>query len=226
MHGCDTSMVVTVRDMQYTPHPNKIQPDGSAVWSGDLGPNIDDTVYVVTNTEFFSFQYTFEIEETNPKCRWESCTWDINKLSWSYNYNTDLEIGISKCTVYIAEHDDDYVILTATVKNGCPSSNDSIQSKIFLKSSFLDIDEQNATQSDFSVVPNPNNGQMKLVFNRFGGKVDVKVYDVTGNLIDSFATYNDADTNSFEYDMNCPKGLYFIVANGKEGTNAKKVVIR
>ena len=237
MHGCDTSMVVTVRDMQYTPHPYKIQPypnNGSTVWTGYHDPNVNDTIYVVTNTEFFSFQYTFRVKETKhnkSECHWSSCKWSINKPSWTIDtipggVQIQNDTCYSECTVYVADRDDDYVILTATVKNGCPSSNDSIQRKIFLKSSFLDIDEQNATQSDFNVVPNPNNGQMKLVFNRFGGKVDVKVYDVTGNLIDSFVTYNDSDTYSFEYDMNCPKGLYFIVANGKEGTIAKKVVIR
>ena len=67
---------------------------------------------------------------------------------------------------------------------------------------------------------------MALHFENMEGKVEVKVYDVTGNLIDSFVTYNDSCTSIFEYDMNCRKGLYFIVANGREGTKAKKVVVR
>jgi hypothetical protein len=122
----------------------------------------------------------------------------------------------------VAEHDDDIVVLTATAKNGC----DSIQRKIYLKSSFLDIDEQNTALSDLNIVPNPNNGQMTLIFNHFEGKVGVKVYDVMGNLMDSFETYNDTEYMTMEYQLNFSKGIYFIVANGKEGTIAKKVVIR
>ena len=67
---------------------------------------------------------------------------------------------------------------------------------------------------------------MKLVFNHFEGKVDIKVYDVTGNLIDSFVTFNDSESNIIEYNLDGLNGLYFIVANGKEGTLAKKVIIR
>ena len=80
--------------------------------------------------------------------------------------------------------------------------------------------------SDFSIVPNPNSGQMELVFNRFEGKVEVKVYDVMCNLIDNFVTYNDMESKVMEYQLTGSKGIYFFVVNGKEGTIAKKVVIK
>ena len=47
-----------------------------------------------------------------------------------------------------------------------------------------------------------------------------------GNLIDNFATYNDLESKVLEYKFNGSKGIYFFVANGKEGTVAKKVIIR
>ena len=68
---------------------------------------------------------------------------------------------------------------------------------------------------------------MKLVFDHFTGKVDIKVYDMTGSLIDDFQTYNGFDTNELEYNLESRgKGIYFFVATGKEGTVSKKVVIR
>ena len=228
-HGCDTSMVVTVRDMQYTPNPDKIHPypdDGSTVWSGISDPNILDTVYVVTNTEFFSFQYTFEIKETSPKCRWESCTWDISKPSWSIDYNTDLESGTSKCTIYVAEHDDDDVILTAAVKNGCPSSNDSILRKIYLKSSFLGVDENNGAAAKVSIVPNPNNGQMHINIEDMEGPTAIKVFDMTGNLIDAFETNIGTSRYSYDYAMKQhAEGIYFFVFTNNSQVFTKKVVI-
>ncbi|MBQ5455700.1 MAG: T9SS type A sorting domain-containing protein, partial [Prevotella sp.] len=60
----------------------------------------------------------------------------------------------------------------------------------------------------------------------FEGKVDIKVYDAMGNLIDSFVTFNDMDSKTLEYNLRARKGIYFLVANGKGGTIAKKVIIR
>ena len=226
--GCYREQTYHIENMKYSPSPTKIHPkDSSTVWSGIPDPNALDTAYVVTNTEFFSFQYIFRIEETYNRCVWdEDCHWTINKPSWVIEYDPTPKVDngkyYSECTVYVAEHDDDIVVLTATAKNGC----DSIQRKIYLKSSFLDIDEQNIDLSVLSIVPNPNNGQMTLIFNHFEGKVGVKVYDVMGNLMDSFETYNDMETKTMEYQLDGSKGIYFIVANGKEGTIAKKVVIR
>ena len=228
---CDSTYVLNL-NLKYSPSPNKIHPspNSPAVWSGVVDPNVDDTAYVVTNTEFFSFQYTFRVKESKhdtTECLWNRCKWSINKPSWAIDtipggVKIENDTCFSDCTVYVAERDEDYVILTAIISNGC----DSIQRKIYLKSSFLGMDENNSAAAKVSIVPNPNKGQMALHFENMEGKVEVKVYDVTGNLIDSFVTYNDTGTNIFEYDMNGPKGLYFIVANGREGTIAKKVVIR
>ena len=91
--------------------------------------------------------------------------------------------------------------------------------------SFYGIDE--LTNADFSVVPNPNNGQMKLNFDGLTGKINVKVYDMKGALIDDFTTSNNTDSGSYSYQMKKrSEGIYFFVATGKEGTIAKKVIIQ
>ena len=222
---CDSTYVLNL-NITYSPSPEKIIcTTPSAVVFGMPGAEAD-TVAVVTNTEFFSFQYSFYVVEPNRECIWNSCKWSINKPSWSLG---DTLTGLSpdgtyysKCTVYVAERDDDYVVLTATIYNGCNSE----ERNIYLKPSFFDIEEQYNSQPDFTIVPNPNDGQMTLIFNRFEGKVNVKVYDVTGNMIDSFETCNDLESKALEYELNARKGIYFFVANGREGSVAKKVVIR
>jgi hypothetical protein len=81
--------------------------------------------------------------------------------------------------------------------------------------------------SRFDVVPNPNNGQMTFNFEHLTGKIDVKVYDMRGVLIDNIQTYNTIESHSLTYDMNKrAEGLYLFVATGKEGTVSKKVVIQ
>ena len=67
---------------------------------------------------------------------------------------------------------------------------------------------------------------MTLRFEHLTGKINVKVYDMTGNLIDAMQTFNDLDSVSIPYDMKGrAEGMYFFVANSKEGTVTKKVVV-
>ena len=230
--GCD-SIVYLDLTLSYSPTPNKIQPypnNGSTVWSGDPDPNVNDIVYVVTNTEFFSFQYTFRVKESKhdtTECLWNRCKWSINKPSWAIDtipggVQIENDSCFSDCTVYVAERDEDYVILTAIISNGC----DSDTCRIYLKSSFLDIDDQNIVQSDFNVIPNPNNGEMDLHLEQLTGKVSIKVYDMQGALVDVIETYNDLDAKTLHYAMeHTSSGIYFFVATAKEGTIAKKVII-
>ena len=57
--------------------------------------------------------------------------------------------------------------------------------------------------------------------------VNMKVYDMTGSLIDQFETYNDAVYNTLTYNLNHhSEGIYYFVATAKEGMVAKKVVIK
>ena len=77
------------------------------------------------------------------------------------------------------------------------------------------------------MVPNPNKGQMTLNFDHLTGKVDVRVYDMRGTLIDQFTTYNGNAPTQYTYNMRSKSdGIYFFVATSKEGTVAKKVIIQ
>ncbi len=223
--SCHREQTVYVENMKYTPKPSKVKAvDPATVVYGWAGAEAD-TAAVVTNTEFFSFQYTFYVEESNSKCIWDSCVWSISKPSWDIEFNPEptLRDGkyYSECKVFVADEDDDFVVLAAIVDNGCGTDT----CKIYLKSSFLDVEENVHAAVGVDIIPNPNKGQMTLVFNGFEGKSSVKVFDVTGNLVDSFETYNDSECKVLEYNLSGRKGMYFFVVNGKEGILAKKVLI-
>ena len=134
-----------------------------------------------------------------------------------------------RCKIYVLNHVDDTVWLTARAFNRC--ATEGIEQRYWFICSFYGLDENGPSTGsgtvNFNVIPNPNDGQMKLVFDHLTGKVDIKVYDMMGNLIDDVQTYNGFDTNELEYNMEGrAKGIYFFVATGKEGTASKKVIVR
>jgi len=76
------------------------------------------------------------------------------------------------------------------------------------------------------VMPNPNNGQMTLNFEHMTGKIDIKVYDMRGVLIDQLQTFGTTERHNLSYQCDTKgDGIYCFVATSKEGTLVRKVVI-
>ena len=225
-YGCD-SVVYLDLTIFHAPNPKKIRCTNSGAVVYGVPDAEADTIAVVTNTEFFSFQYTFRIEDANDELWDDTCRWTISKPTWAIEYDTIPKVTndgkyYSECKVYVADHDDNLVELTATPKNGCGIN----ERKFYLKSSFLGIDEQNAIQPELNIVPNPNNGQMTLNFEHTAGPVEVCVYDMLGTLIDRLMIENNADSFYVPYQLNTKcAGIYCFVATGRNGKIAKKVIL-
>ncbi len=210
--GCYYEISLHIMHMNYTPQPVIYCPN----------PNTPNPHWPITATEFNVNRYTYRVRDDGKSdiSRWkmDQCKWRISKTSWRLVPNTEDPL---ECTVYAMDWVADSICLSFKAVNDC----DSTIAEYWLHPSFYGMNDAETTRADFNVVPNPNNGQMTLVFDRLEGKVEVKVYDVLGNLIDNFETYNDMEYKAVEYQLQGPKGIYFIVANGKEGTIVKKVVI-
>jgi len=219
--GCDSIVDLTLT-LNHTPSPIIAYTEDDYYKDGD-------TLAVITNTEFFSFKYDFFVEDDLGHINdWDSSVWHISKDSWMIDtipaeYQNETERRY--CRVYVAEHDETPVVLECTIYNShCEPY--SITRRLYLKSSFFGIDEQDAENCAFNIIPNPNNGTMELRFENMEGKVEVKVYDMMGNMLDSFVTYNEEVSKTIQYKLSTGKGIYFLVANGKNGTIAKKMVIK
>jgi hypothetical protein len=217
---CENSYKVIITNMQYTPNPDPIEfyGNGTAPW-------------VIPATEFQINFYEFVLKEHNPACKWDSVDWKFCKRDPQSGQLVDSDLNwriLEKgplhdtCKVYVLSYTPDTVWLRATAYNEC--QREGVHRDYWMVCSFYDIDEQEGT--GFEVIPNPNNGQMELRFTSLTGKIEVKVYDMRGVLIDQFQTYNETGDSHVPYNMNRhPNGIYYFVATSREGTTARKVAI-
>ena len=210
---CDSIVTIHV-EFDYSPSPSPICP---VDWD-NTAPH-----WVITASEFQINTYDFNLWDTNPLCHWDTVIWSFDEpLEWV------LEPGGDKgkyCKVFVLNHVDDTVWLTAHVFNRC-APEEGVERRYWMLCSFYGVDEQKENKAEFSVIPNPNNGQMTLSFQHFTGKIDVKVYDMKGNLVDRFQTYNDLPDNTIPYESkHYASGIYFFVATGREGLITKKVIV-
>ena len=217
---CD-SIVTFPLTLEYTPGPSEIYP----VDANNTAPH-----WVVTATEFQINSYDFSIyEEEHPgSCHWDSVKWEFedSRVEWLLELDESTNPPGKNCKMYVLNYIEDTIWLDAIAYNKCNLPEGSRQRYWFV-CSYYGIEEQAEVTADFSVVPNPNNGSMTINFEKLTGKIDLKVYDMQGNLIDQFSTYSIGGPESMQYDMkHRAEGIYFFVATGKEGTAAKKVVIR
>lgn len=212
--GCDSLVTMNVH-FDYTPDPTPIYP---------MDPDNTAPHWVVSSTEFQINTYDFQFWDNNPICNWDTVHWEFeSETGWVLEpFNEKAKC----CKIYVLNHLEDTVWLRATAYNRCEPDH-GVSRRYWLVCSFYGIDENNASMGSFDVLPNPNNGQMTLSFENVSGKVNMRVYDMRGNLIDDFDMYNSAASQTINYDMgHRTNGIYFFVATNKDGVISKKVIVR
>lgn len=213
IYDCDSLVTMNVQ-FDYTPHPTDIQP---------MDATNEAPHWVVTATEFQINSYDFNFWDTNPNCHWDTVTWTCDEAP---NWVLEPFGSIGQCCkVYVLNYVEDTLWLRARAFNRC--TNEGVEQRYWLVCSFYGVEEMESSLANFDVIPNPNNGQMRLDFEYLTGNIDVRVYDMKGCLIDKFQTFNANGPYSYTYNMKAKNdGIYFFVATSKEGTVAKKVVIQ
>ncbi len=199
-------------NLSYTPHPFIDSYNPYAHWP-------------ITATEFNVNRYTFFVNDTVSKiAKWKTdqCKWEISWDSWRIVPDEDNPL---KCQVYAMDWIEDTIWLSFKAVNAC-SGEEGVIAKYWLCPSFYGINDSETSLSDFNIVPNPNHGEMELRLEQLTGKVNIKVYDMRGALVDVIETYNDLDSKTLHYTLeHTSSGFYFFVTTAKEGTIAKKVII-
>lgn len=212
--GCDSIMHLDLT-LEYTPDPTEIYPKD---------PDNTAPHWVITATEFQINSYDFTFWDKNDLCVWDSVSWSFENpdVKWVIEPDTTTTPVGKSCKIYVLNLVNDTVWLSARVYNNCEPQG--IERRYWFMCSFYGIEEE--TSANFNIVPNPNNGQMRLEFENLEGKIDVKVYDMKGLLMDDFQTFCQSNT-VLTYDMKSQvEGIYLFVVTSKAGTMTKKVIIR
>lgn len=205
--GCLSERTIIVERMEYTPAPE--------IKCVNVGV---DPHYVITATEFNVNRYTYRAVDTLSEDSWTDCKWALSKDSWQL---VSSEEDPHSCIVYPMELVEDTVWLTFTAHNRC--APEGITKSFYLIPSFYGLDESSSI-ADFTVTPNPNQGEMTLQFGRIVGKTDIKVYNMNGALIDRFEHFSDGNPFPYQIAHDVP-GIYFFVVTAHDSCIARKVIV-
>ena len=215
---CEYQVRLIINNMQYTPHP--------VIDCSDL--NVANPHWPITATEFNVNRYTYHVtDDVSDISRWDlgQCEWSISKNSWRIVPNPSGNNPL-ECTVYAMDWVPDSICLSFKAVNSC-SGNEGVIAEYWLHPSFYGVEEQEAYPAAVSVIPNPNNGQMQLRFENIEGNLNIKVYSLTGTLVDAFELKSVKTGETHEYSMKrLMNGIYFFnISDGKRSVTRKVVVI-
>ena len=206
--GCD-SLVVLHLQLDYSPDFDRVE----------------GNPWVVGGSEF---QYTIERYwiNTHPQ--------STHETEWKLYYPDGTEFkkwdvvpydNGDKCNVYIYTFERDSIELRANTRStGDCECGEYTHSK-WIHCGYYGVGETTA-QLEADIFPNPNDGNMTLSFDNVMGYVDVKVYNITGGLVDQLSLFNGYGHQTYEYKSSrLSPGVYFFEFSSKEGRITKKVVI-
>ena len=190
-------------------------------------PRVEGNSWVVGGSEFQFSVEKFWIE-THPKST-HTTTWRLKRKDGSnFNKWDIVEYGGPKfdsCLIYIYTFELDTIFLEAyTMSTGTCQCGTYTHSKPIICSFIGTQDHQRPCQA--AVYPNPNDGSMYFSLDNMTGEVAVKVYDMTGTLVDHFSIYNGFEQQKHHYQNgHLSKGVYLFTFSSREGTTSKKVII-
>lgn len=189
-------------------------------------PKVMGKPWVVGGSEF---QYTIEqywLNLDHPRSTHET-TWELFDSQGNPFRKWDIlpyDDG-DKCYLYIFTFETDSVRLHvhtfSTSECGCGED----EKDLWIHCGYHNVNET-IDSSSVDIFPNPTSGNMTLSFDNMMGETLIKVFNITGTLIDQFTLHNDIGHQTFEYKADkLSPGIYFFNIINKKGILTKKVII-
>ena len=200
--GCD-SVVTLNLTINYAP---------DAIITGETNP------VGGSETSYAGYHYTIEL--LNEGAEIDSVTWSIDCPNWNIVPVGNGEESDLFIYTYIPS---DSVALTATVYNSCGS----VTTTLWLHVTYHGTEENENANSGVAIMPNPNNGDMKIRFEGISGEAQIRVFDLLGNIIDIFnvTVYDDVMIMPYTLKTKAEATYYFLITT-ENATFSRKVTVR
>ena len=206
--GCDSTVTLKLQ-LDYTPSFEKI-----------IGNQ-----WVVGGSEF---QYTVENYkiETDPKSTHETNWTLFDKDGHRFEKWEIIPYDNGdKCYLYIYTFERDSIRLHAQTRSTGECECGGEEKDIWIHCGYHGINET-SDLGNIDIFPNPNDGNMTLSFDNLMGEALVKIYNITGTLIDQFTVHNEFGHLAYTYQSGkFTPGVYFFTIANKKGLITKKVVV-
>ena len=178
-------------------------------------PKVEGKTWVVGGSEFQYYIEPYWVH-VDPRAR-HTTTWSFGNPDFKRWDLVTSGPNNDSCTLYIYTFETDSIELVAQTQSNCGCGSD--RHSIWIHCGYYDVEEQ-AVKAE--ILPNPNNGDMRIVCEGMTGDVEVKVYDLTGRMVDRFQL--DGGTGTYQAGR-CAPGVYCFALTSREGTLMKKVII-
>ena len=207
--GCD-SIVTLKLQLDYTPDFDKVY----------------GNKWVVGGSEFqFSVErYWIELEHPNST---HQTTWELHdKEGNPFNKWEILPYGNGdNCYLYIYTFERDTIWLHAHTESTGECECGSDDKELWIVCGYHSVNET-IDPCTVDIFPNPNDGNMTLSFDNMEGETLIKVYNITGTLVDQFTIHNEFGHWAYTYQSGrLTPGVYFFNIANKKGILTKKVII-
>jgi parallel beta-helix repeat protein len=202
----------------------------------DLGPNDLMNYPVITSAEYnSSMGYTIvkgTLDTHNP----ESCTVELFKAAVNFFSHGDGKVYLGSVTPDATGYFCDTItgiingeVLTATATDEL--MNTSEFSANFTVTVYTSVNESDAILEEFSIYPNPSNGQISLLFTSQGDQIiQIRILNCLGQVVEEINnTQVSAGSNKININSNysLPTGLYLLnIHSGKSEKTLKFKIIK
>lgn len=208
--GCD-SIVTLKLQLDYTPSFPKVEGNTWVVGGSEFQYTVEK--YQINLDHPRSTHYTeWKLFDSigNPFNKWEIVPYD----------NGD------KCYLYIFTFERHPIRLQAQTHSSGECDCGSDTKDIWIHCGYYSVNENTDPPFAVDIYPNPNDGNMTLSFEDLTGEALIKVYDITGTLMDQFTLHNELGQLTYTYQTNrFTPGIYFFNIINKKGILTKKVII-
>lgn len=211
--GCD-SIVTLDLVLEKTPDFERIEGHSWVVGGSEFQYTTESYWINVAGSHQTTWNLTYK--DGSPFDKWDTVSYDNGDRFMVYIYTYELD------TIYVH---------ATTRPTTNPTSGHLIcEDASYTKSKMIvctPYGTQEITQKcTVDIFPNPNDGNMTIVFTNMSGEIMVKVFNMQGIQVDQFQVHKGYETNSIPYNSDrLAPGIYMFSITSKEGSLTKKVVI-